>query len=896
MADGSVVATGDLDLGANQLLNVVIQNASAGEAPQAPLPGQLWYDTDENVLKVYGTDAWVSLGDASDLACDGCVDDSDVAFTYAAAAAKGGAALKALSLECTDCVTLGSLAEGVLDAGNVSFDDGVAGLGAATVGQAVEALAAGVADADDRLGSAEARLATLEANDPGKVNEGAGSIMAHNTIQEVKGNSKLLEYIHLISPRTPKVFAFIYGEQGTAPETNSSLTVSSRMTPNAYSSGVNGTAGADSIQVAEPSVFGAGAHILLYQTVGNNGNGTNAGVWELATVQRVDGTTVKLTTPLKNSYKTDTGLAYSRAQAVVAATYDTVEVANGGVLAPSVGLDGDGGKGGIVFVRAVKITVRNGGRIEADGMGFSHPVGSNYTQGDSQCHIQPSVGSTITSPNCSGGGASSNSSCGAGGGGNRTAGQNGTDACGGGYGLGGNAQGSTSLLTFGGAGGSSGHTHTAGNSFGGGIVVLGADLIVIESGAVITAQGAAGSAGNIGGGAGGTVALFANTLTNQGTIALNGGLGYSYGGAGGEGWLITGKPVAGILSESYPKGVQIWLDGQDVTSKVGNQNGKGSPHWDATTSTWGVTGMDAWSSGRLDLSAAGNWTLGEHSLELRETGGAGGILRLYTYLVFPFTEAKAPDNDTCALPQELDLSSGYVKVSGSTEDAMGSTKAADDFVQPLCGGSGGPDLVYKIVLTDWRKLSIKVTAPFEPRIYLRKGDCSAGSSVACGGATLETPDLKTGTYYLFVDSDGNTQKGDFVLEVTATPPAPPANDTCAAPVELKFDATGKAEVYGVSLFSTANYFGSCGGATGVDLTYTFTLPTGASMLQATLEADWNPVMYLSNSSCSDNYVTCVPLKTMSFTWPSAGQYWLVVDGKTANDKGEFVLKLSYTVE
>jgi hypothetical protein len=896
MADGSVVATGALDLGGNELLNVVIQNASAAEAPQAPLPGQLWYDSDENILKVFGADAWVSLGDASDLACEGCVDASDVAFAYAAAAAKGGAALKALSLECTDCVTLGSLAEGVLDAANVSFDDGVAGLGAATVGEAVEALAAGVADADDRLGSAEDRLVTLENNDPGKVNEGAGSIMAHNSLGEVKPNGSLVEYLHLLSPRTPKVFAFIYGLQGAAADAGSSLTVSSRMTPNAYSSGINGTAGQDNLTVGDPGVFSPGAQILLHQTVGTGGDGSGASRWELATVQRVDGSTVRLTRPLKYSYTTDTSAGHSRAQAVIGASYDKVEVVNGGVLAPSVGLDGEASKGGILYVRAAKITVRNGGRIEADGLGFNHAVNNNATQGDSQCNVQPPLASYNPQPNCAGGGAASNASCGGAGGGNRTTGQNGQDTCGGGFGLGGLPQGGDGFLTFGGAGGGAGHTHTAGSSFGGGIIVLGADQIVLEAGAVLTAQGSAGTASNIGGGAGGTIALFANSLVNQATVALNGGGGYNYGGTGGEGWLLTGKPVTGILAETFPKGVQIWVDGQDVTAKVGNPDGKGSPHWDAATSTWGVTGLDAWSTGRLDLSAAANWTLGEHSLELKETGGVGGVLRLYTYLVFPFTEAKSPANDTCALPQELDLSTGSVKISASTEDAMGSTKATDDFVQPLCGGSGGPDLVYKVVLTDWRKLSIKVTAGFQPRVFVRKGDCLNGTPVACGGASLETPDLKTGTYYLFVDSDGNTQKGDFTLEVTATPPAPPANDTCAAPVELTFDSGGKAEVYGVSLFANHDYLGSCGGNGGSDLVYQFTLPAGVSLLDLEVVADFNALLYLAKETCDGTLITCAPKANHTMTYPASGTYFLFVDGKTANDKGEFTLKITYTTD
>ena len=223
---------------------------------------------------------------------------------------------------------------------------------------------------------------------------------------------------------------------------------------------------------------------------------------------------------------------------------------------------------------------------------------------------------------------------------------------------------------------------------------------------------------------------------------------------------------------------------------------------------------------------------------------------------------------------------------------MGRIKATDDYVQAGCGGSGGPDTVYKLELTDWRKLVIGVTSAFTPRVYLRKGDCAAGALMACGAAQTVTPDLKTGTYYLFVDGDGNLQKGNFKLDIKATVPVAAANDACAGATTLTLDETGKAEIYGVTFFSNDDYSAGCGGAGAKDLVYRVVIPNGYETLKATVETtDFAPAVYLTNVGCGANWITCSPTKVATLSWPTAGTYYIVVDGKTAADKGEFTLKV-----
>jgi hypothetical protein len=236
---------------------------------------------------------------------------------------------------------------------------------------------------------------------------------------------------------------------------------------------------------------------------------------------------------------------------------------------------------------------------------------------------------------------------------------------------------------------------------------------------------------------------------------------------------------------------------------------------------------------------------------------------------------------------------GHLVVSGTTEDLMGKIKAADDLVQPFCGGAGGPDVVYKFELTDWRHLKFTVNAPFTPRLYIRKDNCTTGKMVACGSGSFEPDDLKPGVYYLVVDSDGNSLKGNFNITIDATVPGPPPNDTCANPAELIFNDAGKAERYGVNLFSVNDYFAGCGGVTGLDNVFKFTIPNGATKFTVSIAADFNPVIMVANNLCSTNsLVGCVAGKTYSLQYPNPGDFYLFVDGKTAADKGEYTVTVT----
>ena len=132
---------------------------------------------------------------------------------------------------------------------------------------------------------------------------------------------------------------------------------------------------------------------------------------------------MQLVKPLEHTY-TDNGPNDGQAQAVIAASYNNLEVVSGGTVRPPSVLDGSADGGGIVYIRAQSVKVGTGGIIHADGYGFQ--ADGYYRQGDSECDANISNATYNPAPNCSGGGGTAgDSDCAAGGGGNQTAGQNG---------------------------------------------------------------------------------------------------------------------------------------------------------------------------------------------------------------------------------------------------------------------------------------------------------------------------------------------------------------------------------------------------------------------------------------------------------------------------------------
>ena len=815
-------------------------------------------------------------------------------------------------LDCSGCVGLSALTDeaqsSLVDqalaavqangyttvASGLYYDDTEAALGASDVQAAIDAV--------------NTKVESIEVSAQGNVNEGAGTVRGYSNQWGLPSYGTAVEYIHLMKPSAPKVQLYLHGGENTGFASSNNLIVSNSYTPNTYSQGANGEAGDDTLTVSNAGAFNQGDHILVHQ-----GIGSTAGQWELNAVQAINGNSLKLAKALTHTYTS--GDSQNRAQVVIAASYNNFEVVNGGSVYPSTNYHSSGHEsGGIVYIRARQLTVKNGGVIHADQAGYRRGDGWNGWQTYSrQAWGSCTADSSYTwQANCNGGGGGipHSSWCdhcnnGGGGGGSMEAGENGKSQgnCNGwqvgqGGSAVGDAQGTT--LTMGGGGGS-GYGDRGGH--GGGLVVLGAETIIVESGGAIRANGQNGSGGCHaagGGGAGGTVALFADNFQLDGTVEAKGGNGgdsngNADGGKGGDGWVLQLDPEPGIINQSYATGVEIWVDGQDVTASVGDPNGKGSPHWNEETKKWGATGTEAWSSGPLDLTNVANWTLGEHTIEFKETGGAGGDLKAYMYVIHSYTESTPPANDTCTTPLAVDLSGGEVVLSGTTEDVMGKTLATDASSAEGCGGIGGSDVVYQIELTERSLLHANLIAPYSSKLYVRSDNCSEGEVVYCADKELNTNPLEAGTYFLFVDSDAEQAKGNFTLTVSTTPAPLPENDTCDEALSLIIGANGQASHSGTNLYALDQYKGLCPAALsgGPDTVYHFEAGTGQT-LNVTVDAEFDTVLYVMTLACGDGGVplACSATGELSIPGLAGGDYWLFVDGVQEKAWGSYDLNVT----
>ena len=110
----------------------------------------------------------------------------------------------------------------------------------------------------------------------------------------------------------------------------------------------------------------AGDEILIINMQGND-----AGVYETAVVSDKTTSVLTLTAGLTHSYDGTT----DKVMVQRVPNYSDVRVEDGGTLTAHAW---DGETGGVIFLRAVTVTVESGGTISADGLGYGYGQGPGY--------------------------------------------------------------------------------------------------------------------------------------------------------------------------------------------------------------------------------------------------------------------------------------------------------------------------------------------------------------------------------------------------------------------------------------------------------------------------------------------------------------------------------------
>lgn len=409
--------------------------------------------------------------------------------------------------------------------------------------------------------------------------------LAHSTLKGSDNSTKVSEMWQFYdndptatsSASSPSASKFGDGSNGD-------ITIAANTTEAPIDASVTATAASNSATVNRTSGFFTNQLVLFHQT-----QGTNAGAWEIARVESQNGTKLKLTTNLTNSYSS---AGSNRAQIRVIPQYNDVTV-NTNMSWNAKAWNGSTG-GILAFLANGTVTVN--GTINATGQGFRGGNGGNNAYG-TQGEGLTGGGAQSSSANGTGGGAGGGGVWFGGGGGG--AGGHGAGGAAGGHGgtvgyggSGGNTAGTANLQTmvFGGAGGGGGSYYGSGQGGGGGksggIIFATAATLTVNSGGSITANGLAGSnsaasgdSGGGGGGAGGSVMIKAeNTTLGASSISSVGGTGGSYNGSGGTGGIGS---VGRIRIEH-----ETTINGSTTTTPTASTNQTTISSVPATVITW----------------------------------------------------------------------------------------------------------------------------------------------------------------------------------------------------------------------------------------------------------------------------------------------------------------------
>jgi hypothetical protein len=268
-----------------------------------------------------------------------------------------------------------------------------------------------------------------------------------------------------------------------------------------------------------------------------------------------------------------------------------------------------------------------------------------------------------------------------------------------------------------------------------------------------------------------------------------------------------------------------------------------------------------------------------------------GAFRLNVYEVQP-----PPANDVC---------SGALPVIALPSVQTGSTEFADHFdSSPTVGGSG-PDVAFRIDLSQSGDLVLDSEGTqFDSVLYVRSGTCSGpevGSnddSLGRRTSRLVLAALPAGTYYAILDGKTVADRGDYVLSISSG--FPPSNDTCASAEQIPVPAleTGSMRLAIDDTNSTAEKCAS----SGPDVVFRFTLAEPRQLEFSTLGSQFDTVLYLRSDDCgSVANIACNDDGSGSFGITSfiddfasnplpAGSYHLFLDSLDATD-GDFTIQI-----
>jgi hypothetical protein len=215
-------------------------------------------------------------------------------------------------------------------------------------------------------------------------------------------------------------------------------------------------------------------------------------------------------------------------------------------------------------------------------------------------------------------------------------------------------------------------------------------------------------------------------------------------------------------------------------------------------------------------------------------------------------------------------------------------------------------VIFVLGLRGRRQVEIDTAgSAFDTVLQVGSGACP-GLPVACddhgaggtGDAARLSLTLEAGDWWIVLDGARSDQQGSYALQVSiADAPIGPANDECAAARRLDLDRAYRLES-GTTRGARDDAAG-CGGSRGVDVWYRFDVGSRKPVYFDLIDGQpWDSVLDLRQGACGSTTWTtvacgddaCGGTRSQIAALLEPGEYYLVVDGKTTEDQGEFVLR------
>lgn len=271
---------------------------------------------------------------------------------------------------------------------------------------------------------------------------------------------------------------------------------------------------------------------------------------------------------------------------------------------------------------------------------------------------------------------------------------------------------------------------------------------------------------------------------------------------------------------------------------------------------------------------------------------SGGSYTMFFQTLPP--EGAGTSSDGCADATLLQGASGSIE---------GDTFAARDDVAGSCGGQGAADVIYRIDAAKTSRLLATMDGEEAPHVLVLSSRCGdPGAEIACA-RTLDAV-VGPGTYFIAVDGERADALGRFTLHWTLHDLAPQA-DACARATTL---GAGR-EISGSTAASPDSFATECAASDGAagapDRVYRIVLPVRSKIRLTVRASTFRPALAV-RAACADAPGSPPPLvacesntdddaatRTVIERMLEAGVYWVVVDGQSPSERGEF--KLEYDV-